>query len=102
METEQINHDKAELIALNISEADYDMLIIPYRDATANLLVRLDTLNKDYRLKYKNYPIHHIQDRIKNKKSIEKKLARKHLTVSAEEARENLTDIAGVRIILLF
>ena len=102
LETEQANNDKAELIALNIPEADYDMLVIPYRDATANLLVRLDTLNKDYRLKYKNYPIHHIQDRIKHKKSIEKKLIKKNLPVSAEEARENLTDIAGVRIICYF
>ncbi len=81
LETDQVNNDKAELIALNIPEADYDMLIIPYRDATANLLVRLDTLNKDYRLKYKNYPIHHIQDRIKHKKSNENKLIRKKLPV---------------------
>lgn len=90
------------LMALHISDSDYDMLVIPYKDATANLLVRLDALNRDYRLKYKNYPIHHIQNRIKRRESIEKKLMKKNLTVSAEEARENLTDIAGVRIICYF
>lgn len=90
------------LMALHIPESDYDMLVIPYKDATANLLVRLDALNRDYRLKYKNYPIHHIQNRIKRRESIEKKLMKKNLTVSAEEARENLTDIAGVRIICYF
>lgn len=102
MEVEQENSYKAELIPLNIPEGDYDMLVIPYEDATANLLVRLNTLNQDYRLKYKNYPIHHIQNRIKHKKSIENKLIRKKLPVSAEEARESLTDIAGVRIICYF
>ena len=47
-------------------------------------------------MKYKNYPIHHIQNRIKHKNSIEKKLLKKNIRVSAEEARENLTDIAGI------
>ncbi len=102
MEEEQENSTGAELIPLNIPDGDYDMLVIPYEDATANLLVRLNTLNQDYRLKYKNYPIHHIQNRIKHKKSIEKKLIKRNLPVSAEEARESLTDIAGVRIICYF
>ena len=48
-----------------IEEADYDSLIIPYQDAMANLMTRLDSLNNDYRRKYKNYPIHHMQERIK-------------------------------------
>lgn len=102
METEREDQAGTELMALHIPNGDYDMLVIPYRDATANLLVRLDALNRDYRLKYKNYPIHHIQDRIKRRESIEKKLLKRNLRVSAEEARENLTDIAGVRIICYF
>ena len=32
-----------------IEEADYDSLIIPYQDAMANLMTRLDSLNNDYR-----------------------------------------------------
>ncbi len=102
METEREDQAGTELMALHIPNGDYDMLVIPYKDATANLLVRLDSLNRDYRLKYKNYPIHHIQNRIKRRESIEKKLLKRNLRVSAEEARENLTDIAGVRIICYF
>ena len=102
MQTELEDHAGTALMTLHIPNADYDMLVIPYKDATANLLVRLDALNRDYRLKYKNYPIHHIQNRIKRKESIEKKLLKKNLMVSAEEAKENLTDIAGVRIICYF
>lgn len=102
METEREDNAGTALMTLHIPNADYDMLVIPYKDATANLLVRLDALNRDYRLKYKNYPIHHIQNRIKRRESIEKKLLKRNLMVSAEEARENLTDIAGVRIICYF
>lgn len=102
METEREDQAGTELMALHIPNGDYDMLVIPYKDATANLLVKLDSLNRDYRLKYKNYPIHHIQNRIKRRESIEKKLLKRNLRVSAEEARENLTDIAGVRIICYF
>ena len=87
---------------LNITEAEYDMLVIPYEDAMSNLMTRLETLNKDYRGKYHNYPIHNIQKRIKAKKSIEEKLKRKNYFVSADEAKERLTDIAGVRIICYF
>ena len=39
----------------------------------------LDSLNNDYRRKYKNYPIHHMQERIKKKESIEEKLRRKEI-----------------------
>ena len=86
----------------HITEEDYNLLVVPYEDALSNLMTRLDTLNKDYRMKYQNYPIHNMQKRIKSKKSIEEKLIRKEYTVSADEAKEHLTDIAGIRIICYF
>ena len=57
-----------------IEEADYDSLIIPYQDAMANLMTRLDSLNNDYRRKYKNYPIHHMQERKYRRKAAQKGL----------------------------
>lgn len=87
---------------VHIQEEDYNFLTVPYEDAMSNLMTRLETLNKDYRIKYQNYPIHNMQKRIKSKKSIEEKLRKKGYEVSAEEARERLTDIAGIRIICYF
>lgn len=85
-----------------MNEEDYLALIQPYIDAQQNLLTRLEALNKDYRRKYENYPIHNIQARIKEKESIEAKLERLHLPVDAESARENLRDVAGIRVICYF
>lgn len=86
----------------HIAEEDYNLLVVPYEDALSNLMTRLETLNKDYRMKYQNYPIHNMQKRIKSRKSIEEKLRKKEYQVCAEEARERLTDIAGIRIICYF
>jgi putative GTP pyrophosphokinase len=66
------------------------------------LEVRMNGLNEDYRKKYRDYPIHNIQARIKSRKSIEKKLMNKNLPVTAYAAKDNLTDIAGIRVICYF
>lgn len=54
------------------------------------------------RRKYQNYPIHHVQDRIKKKESIEQKLARRGCECDVESARDCLTDISGIRVICYF
>lgn len=66
------------------------------------LMVQIKILNEDYREKYRDYPIHNIQSRIKEKESIVEKLRRKELPQNFESARNHLTDIAGIRIICYF
>ena len=67
---------------LHIPEEDYQELIRPYTDAMSNVRMRLEILNKDYRKKNNNYPIHFIQTRIKKRESLEKKLMKKVLVKS--------------------
>lgn len=88
--------------AERISQEEYDQLVEPYREALTRLEVRMSGLNEDYRKKYRDYPIHNIQARIKSRKSIEKKLAYRNLPISAYVAKDNLTDIAGIRVICYF
>ena len=70
---------------LHIPEEEYQDLIRPYTDAMNNVRMRLEVLNKDYRKKNNNYPIHFIQTRIKKRASLEKKLMKKDLPVTALE-----------------
>ena len=85
-----------------ISQEEYDNLIKPYEEALTIIQIRLDSLNAEYRSRSREYPIHNIQQRIKSKPSIMKKLEKKNLTVSATVARDELTDIAGIRVICYF
>lgn len=88
--------------AVHIPQEDYDQLVEPYREAMTRLKVRMNGLNEDYRKKYRDYPIHNIQTRIKSKKSIEHKLIMRNLPITTFAAKDNLTDIAGIRVICYF
>ena len=85
-----------------MTEEEYVVFIQPYEDALKNIRVRVEVLNDDYRRKYQNYPIHHVQDRVKKKESIEQKLIRRGYESDVESARDCLTDISGIRVICYF
>lgn len=85
-----------------MTEEEYVCFIQPYEDALKNIRVRVDVLNNDYRRKNQNYPIHHIQYRIKQKESIENKLEKNGYEASVDSARNYLTDVAGIRVICYF
>ena len=71
-----------------MTEEEYVVFIQPYEDALKNIRVRVEVLNDDYRRKYQNYPIHHVQDRVKKKESIEQKLIRRGYESDVESARD--------------
>lgn len=84
------------------NEQYYD-LIKPYEDAGRVLNTRLEILNYNlYGGKASCGPIHNIQKRIKEKRSMEEKLNRMGYTDSVANARDFLQDIAGIRIICYF
>ena len=82
------------------NEQYYD-LIVPYQDALNLFKARLDVLNHSM-YGSASHPIHNIQSRSKQKQSIEEKLERMELSASFTNAKENLQDIAGARVICYF
>lgn len=85
-----------------LTDKEYIDLIQPYSNCMRNMIARLNTLASDYEAVYYAKPIHHIQDRVKTKDSIEDKLFRKKLEISIDSAMNNLCDIAGIRVICYF
>lgn len=86
-----------------MTNKQYYDLIKPYKDAVRVLDTRLEILNhRLYPGSIKSGPIHTIQSRIKEKRSLEDKLSRLGCALSASNARENLQDIGGLRIICYF
>lgn len=101
METEN-RYPKLLMAVGSITQEEYDRLIKPYLEALDIIHIRLNSLNEEYRSRSREYPIHNIQQRIKSKDSIIKKLQEKKQLVSVETARDELIDIAGIRVICYF
>jgi len=85
-----------------MTNEQYYELIKPYEDVNQIMQTKLQILNHSIYNKDSGKPIHHLQQRVKNKKSIEEKLDRLELTDSVINAKERLMDIAGIRVICYF
>ncbi len=70
-----------------------------YSSAAREITTKLENLNDEFKHVKDRNPIHHIKSRIKTPKSIMDKLNKLGCELSAESARKNLTDIAGIRVI---
>ncbi len=70
-----------------------------YVSATREIETKLENLNSEFKYTRNRNPIHLIKTRIKTPKSIISKLQKRGLDLTVESARQNLTDIAGIRVI---
>jgi len=70
-----------------------------YSSAAREITTKLENLNDEFKHVKDRNPIHIITARVKSPRSIIRKLSRRGFELSVKSARENLTDIAGVRVI---
>ena len=73
-----------------------------YEAAMRKVNAKVEILTSDFEVRNDYSPIHHIEKRLKTAESIEEKLTRLGREVSIPSARENIKDIAGLRIICNF
>lgn len=73
-----------------------------YRCAMMEIETKFNVLNQEYMLTFDWNPISTIKTRLKTLPSIERKLQKKGLPMTLEAMEQNLTDIAGVRVICPF
>lgn len=85
-----------------MTNEQYYELIQPYKNASQIMRAKFESLNQNLYHRSADGPIHNLQDRIKEKKSIEKKLQKLSLSDSVQNAKDNLKDIAGIRVICYF
>ena len=95
-------------ILSNMPENVFDMthpyaeLMMRYNCAMLEIKTKLDVLNNQLSLERDKNPFESISCRIKSPKSIIEKLKRKNFPLTVESIEENLTDVAGIRVICSF
>lgn len=88
-----------QIIELLDSIIEYKELKMAYECAIKEIETKLEILNSEFQLKYERNPISSIQSRLKSNVSIFNKLKQKNLEPTFENIENELSDIAGIRVI---
>ena len=92
-----------ELIARRLRALqEYREMVQLYNGAIREIKTKLDILDEEFKVRYAHNPIHHMESRQKSIDSILGKLRKRNLPLTLESARENLYDIAGIRVICYY
>lgn len=81
---------------------DFGKLMTYYRCAMMEIETKFNVLNEEFSLEHDRNPINSIKTRLKSVPSIREKLERRNIAPSLAAVEENLSDIAGVRVICSF
>jgi len=80
----------------------FDILMMYYDCALAQVRTKLEILNREMALKKKRNPFESIKCRLKKPVSIYEKLKLRRIPFSVENIETHLTDVAGLRVICSF
>ena len=81
---------------------NFDESMSYYRCAIMEVETKLKVLNEEFSLQHDRNPISSIQSRVKSLLSIKEKLEKDDKPFTIESIEENLSDVAGVRVICAF
>ena len=84
------------------SKEEFELLkkdLVLYKCALNNMKTRVDTLLEEFSNLQAYNPLEHIKKRVKSPERIAEKLHKRGFALTAENARTQLTDIAGIRCI---
>ena len=70
-----------------------------YEGAMYEISTKLEILDDEFQVRFSHDPIHHMERRLKSVSSIIGKLERKNLPISVNSIKDNLFDVAGIRVI---
>jgi putative GTP pyrophosphokinase len=70
-----------------------------YEAAQNEVATKLENLDAEFSVNYNHNPIHHLEGRMKDPQSLLGKLEKKGLSVSVDEIKRHIFDIAGIRVI---
>ncbi|WP_010287750.1 GTP pyrophosphokinase [Kurthia massiliensis] len=94
----QTNHrEHMQTLRINMTR-----FMMAYKFALDEIDTKVRILQEEFRLMHEYNPIEHVNIRLKSPESILKKMQKRNLPYTLEAIKENITDIAGIRIICSF
>ncbi len=94
--------DVEKLLKMGDQIEEFRVLMMKYDCALSEVRTKLDVLNKELSLRNKRNPFEAIKMRVKTPLSIYNKLSSKGIDFTIENIQNNLSDIAGIRVICSF
>lgn len=70
-----------------------------YKAESNEICTKLNNLDEEFQVNYDYNPIHHMETRLKSLESLTKKLKKKDIPISVDNIRNNIFDIAGIRVV---
>lgn len=70
--------------------------------AIRQICLKAEILNDEFKTRYARNPIHHVESRLKSRKSIANKLIKKGVAPTIENAVEHINDVAGIRVVCCY
>lgn len=90
------------LEALKKVRSELTRFMMTYQFGLSEMNTKLTILQEEFQHIHDYNPIEHIKTRIKSPESIMKKMYRKNIPISTESIRNNIMDIAGIRVVCSF
>ncbi|MBP2328083.1 putative GTP pyrophosphokinase [Kibdelosporangium banguiense] len=92
----------AGIEGIRVLRGDFADFMLDYKFAIDEITTKINILREDFNHAHEYNPIEHINSRLKSPESVLEKLRRKNYPMSLTGIRENVLDIAGVRVICSF
>ncbi len=98
-----VTSERVEKLAKNFSRSDdFVRVMTYYRCAIMEIQTKLNVLNAEFSLQYDRNPFESIESRLKKPESIVEKMLRRRIPLTVDDMEQEMTDIAGIRVICSF
>ena len=98
-----VTPEQVEEMAKGISRSEeFVRLMTYYRCAIMEIQTKLNVLNAELSLQYDRNPFESIESRLKSPESIVEKMLLRGIPITVENMEQEMTDIAGIRVICSF
>jgi putative GTP pyrophosphokinase len=86
----------------DITKKDFDRLMLSYEFGLDEIMTKIKILQKEFSHIHSYNPIEYVKSRLKKEESIFEKLDRKRFPSTIASIRDNVKDVAGIRIVCSF